>query len=121
MEKKHQNVEKITTRQWALEFNQLIGRKVFYIPSKFSYKQHGLFTFILYAGQRFDKIDMLPVKDLNIFDSGYKTFFNSDLTAEELADICWSNLNEDNKVSLFVRCVPLDGSEPTEIIINKNV
>ena len=42
-------------------------------------------------------------------------------TAEELADICWSNLNQDNKVSLFVRCVPLDGSEPTEIIINKNV
>ncbi len=42
-------------------------------------------------------------------------------TAEELADIVWTNLNEDNKVSLFVRCVPLDGSEPTEVIINKNV
>lgn len=42
-------------------------------------------------------------------------------TAEELADLCWSNLNEDNKVSLFVRCVPLDGSDATEIIINKNV
>ncbi len=42
-------------------------------------------------------------------------------TAEELADIVWKNLNEDNKVSLFVRCVPLDGSEPNEIIINKNV
>jgi AICAR transformylase/IMP cyclohydrolase PurH len=41
-------------------------------------------------------------------------------TAEELADMVWSNLNEDNKVSLFVRCVPLDGSKPTEIIINKN-
>jgi len=41
-------------------------------------------------------------------------------TAEELADIVWNNLNEDNKVSLFVRCVPLDGSQPTEIIINKN-
>ena len=41
-------------------------------------------------------------------------------TAEELADIVWNNLNEDNKVSLFVRQVPLDGSEPTEIIINKN-
>ncbi len=41
-------------------------------------------------------------------------------TAEELADICWKNLNEDNKVSLFVRQIPLDGSEPTEIIINKN-
>ncbi len=41
-------------------------------------------------------------------------------TAEELADIVWSNLNNDNKVSLFVRQVPLDGSKPTEIIINKN-
>lgn len=42
-------------------------------------------------------------------------------TAQELADLCWKNLNEDNKVSLFVRCVPLDGSDATEIIINKNV
>ncbi len=42
-------------------------------------------------------------------------------TAQELADIVWNNLNEDNKVSLFVRCVPLDGSAPEEIIINKNV
>ena len=42
-------------------------------------------------------------------------------TAQELADVVWANLNEDNKVSLFVRCVPLDGSEPTEVIINKNV
>ena len=42
-------------------------------------------------------------------------------TAEELADVIWKNLNEDNKVSLFVRAVPLDGSEHTEIIINKNV
>jgi len=41
-------------------------------------------------------------------------------TAEELADIVWSNLNEENKVSLFVRAVPLNGDEPTEIIINKN-
>ena len=42
-------------------------------------------------------------------------------TAQELADVVWDNLNEDNKVSLFVRVVPLDGSEPEEIIINKNV
>ena len=41
-------------------------------------------------------------------------------TAEELAKVVWDNLNADNKVSLFVRCVPLDGSKPTEIIINKN-
>lgn len=42
-------------------------------------------------------------------------------TAKELADMCWLNLNEANKVSLFVRQIPLDGSESTEIIINKNV
>ncbi|MBE6554961.1 MAG: inosine monophosphate cyclohydrolase [Ruminococcaceae bacterium] len=42
-------------------------------------------------------------------------------TAQELSDLIWSNLNADNKVSLFVRCVPLDGSAPTEIITNKNV
>ncbi len=41
-------------------------------------------------------------------------------SAKELADLVWENLNEDNKVSLFVREVPLDKSEPTEIIINKN-
>ena len=41
-------------------------------------------------------------------------------TAEELASLVWSNLNEDNKVSLFVRTVPLDGGKPTDIIINKN-
>ena len=41
-------------------------------------------------------------------------------TADELAELVWKDLNEDNKVSLFVRVVPLDGSEPSEIIINKN-
>ncbi len=41
-------------------------------------------------------------------------------TAEELADLVWENLNEDNKVSLFIRVVPLDGSKAKEIIVNKN-
>ena len=41
-------------------------------------------------------------------------------TAEELSALVWKNLNPDNKVSLFVRVVPLDGSAPTEIITNKN-
>ncbi len=41
-------------------------------------------------------------------------------TAEELASLVWENLNCDNKVSLFVRSIPLDGSTPSEIIINKN-
>lgn len=42
-------------------------------------------------------------------------------TAEELANEVWNNLNSDNKVSLFVRIVPLNGDKPSEIIINKNV
>jgi len=41
-------------------------------------------------------------------------------TAEELADLCWNNLNEDNKVSLFVRTVELSSGKAEEIIINKN-
>ncbi len=41
-------------------------------------------------------------------------------TAKELADIVWNNLNSDNKVSLFVRAIPLNGDEAEEIIINKN-
>ena len=41
-------------------------------------------------------------------------------TAKELAEIVWNNLNKDNKVSLFVRVVPLDGGKVEEIIINKN-
>ncbi len=42
-------------------------------------------------------------------------------TAKELADIVWNNLDKDNKVSLFVRAVPLDNGEIEEIVINKNV
>ena len=41
-------------------------------------------------------------------------------TAQELADLVWNSLNEENKVSLFVRAVALDGSGADEIIINKN-
>ena len=41
-------------------------------------------------------------------------------TASELADICWKNLNEDNKVSLFVRSVSLEDGKVEQIIINKN-
>lgn len=41
-------------------------------------------------------------------------------SAEELAKVVWESLNEDNKVSLLVREVPLSGGEPQNIIINKN-
>ena len=41
-------------------------------------------------------------------------------TAEELSDIIWSNLDPENKVSLYVRQVPLDKSKPTVTVLNKN-
>ena len=41
-------------------------------------------------------------------------------SAEELASLVWENLNEDNKVSLFVREVSLETKEAKNIIINKN-
>ncbi len=41
-------------------------------------------------------------------------------TAEELADLCWNNLNCDNKVSLYVREVDLESKTAKTIVINKN-
>lgn len=41
-------------------------------------------------------------------------------TATELRYAVWNNLNCDNKVSLFIRAVPLCGGKPEEYIINKN-
>jgi len=41
-------------------------------------------------------------------------------TAKELSEVVWNNLNEDNKVSLFVRVVSLQDGKAEEVIINKN-
>ena len=41
-------------------------------------------------------------------------------TAEELCELVWSSLNEDNKVSLFVRTLDLETGRANEIIRNKN-
>lgn len=41
--------------------------------------------------------------------------------AGTLAKELWENLNEDNKVSLFVRYIDLATGENTDVIINKNV
>ena len=40
-------------------------------------------------------------------------------STQELADLVWENLNEDNKVSLYVRSVCLETGKAKEIIINK--
>lgn len=41
--------------------------------------------------------------------------------AETLAKEIWESLNEDNKVSLFVRYIDLESGKTTDKIINKNV
>ena len=41
-------------------------------------------------------------------------------TAGELADRVWAALNEDNKVSLFVRYHDIETGEDDTVIINKN-
>ncbi|MCI6244487.1 MAG: inosine monophosphate cyclohydrolase, partial [Eubacterium sp.] len=39
---------------------------------------------------------------------------------DEWTDIIWSNLNEDNKVSLFTRFINLETGEEETRIVNKN-
>ena len=41
-------------------------------------------------------------------------------TAKELADVVWTNLNEDNKVSLFVRYIDIATGETETRVVNKN-
>ena len=54
------------------------------------------------------------------FEGEPKTLILPDASIDELTDLIWNNLNEDNKVSLFVRCVSLADGKSEEIIINKN-
>ena len=39
---------------------------------------------------------------------------------DEWTDVIWSNLNEDNKVSLFTRFINLETGEEESVIVNKN-
>ena len=39
---------------------------------------------------------------------------------DEWTDVIWTNLNEDNKVSLFTRFINLETGEEEERIVNKN-
>ena len=39
---------------------------------------------------------------------------------DELCDLIWSNLNKDNKVSLFVRYIDIATGETETRIVNKN-
>ena len=54
------------------------------------------------------------------FEGEPKTLELPDATIDELADLIWENLNEDNKVSLFVRYIDIESGETETRVINKN-
>lgn len=55
------------------------------------------------------------------FEGEPKTLELPDVDIDSLTDIIWNNLNEDNKVSLFVRYIDLQTGEFESRIVNKNV
>ena len=54
------------------------------------------------------------------FEGEPKTLILPDVEIDELADLIWTNLNEDNKVSLFVRYIDIENGAIETRIINKN-
>ena len=50
-----------------------------------------------------------------------KTLELPDTDIDSLTDLIWTNLNEDNKVSLFVRYIDIESGETETRIVNKNV
>ena len=55
------------------------------------------------------------------FEGEPKTLILPDVDIDSLTDIIWENLNEDNKVSLFVRYIDLKTGKTDTRIVNKNV
>ena len=54
------------------------------------------------------------------FEGEPKTLALPDLAIDDMTDLIWSNLNEENKVSLFVRYIDIATGECESRIINKN-
>ena len=54
------------------------------------------------------------------FEGEPKTLILPDVDIDALTDLIWKNLNEDNKVSLFVRYIDLKTGEADTRVINKN-
>ncbi len=54
------------------------------------------------------------------FEGEPKTLELPDMDIDALTDLIWTNLNEDNKVSLFVRYIDLETNKYDTRIVNKN-
>ncbi len=60
------------------------------------------------------------VNPLPSFEGEPKTLVLPDVSIDELTDLIWTNLNEDNKVSLFVRYIDIESGAAETKIVNKN-
>ncbi|MBE5817696.1 MAG: inosine monophosphate cyclohydrolase [Clostridiales bacterium] len=54
------------------------------------------------------------------FEGEPKTLELPDVDIDTLTDLIWTNLNEDNKVSLFVRYIDLETGKADTRVVNKN-
>ena len=54
------------------------------------------------------------------FEGEPKTLELPAMEIDELTELIWTNLNEDNKVSLFVRYIDIESGETDTRIVNKN-
>ncbi len=55
------------------------------------------------------------------FEGEPKTLLLPDLDIDGMTDLIWQNLNEENKVSLFVRYIDIESGATETRIVNKNV
>ena len=61
------------------------------------------------------------VRRLPSFEGEPKNVIIPDMDIDKLTDFLWTNLNKDNKVSLFVRYIDLETGRYESRIVNKNV
>lgn len=71
-----------------------------------------------YAG---DEIEQDGVRRLPSFEGEPKNVIIPDMDIDKLTDFLWTNLNADNKVSLFVRYIDIETGKYESRIVNKNV
>ena len=69
---------------------------------------------------KFIHTDMDNGNPLPSFEGEPKTLELPDVSIDELTTLLWSNLNEENKVSLFVRYIDIESGAAETRVVNKN-
>ena len=86
----------------------------------YSNPMNGKGSFIhTYAGDEITTAE--GVRRLPTFEGEPKNVIIPDMDIDSFTDMLWKNLNEDNKVSLFVRYIDIETGKYESRIVNKNV